>query len=491
MKKFFLKFFTYILIITLYSCGNDSDDNIINFVPDNTIINPEPEIDPTETVLYLEINDFIWENLNQYYYWQNEVSDLSDEYLNNSNTYLDLLKTYSDSENFFESLKYKDDRFSWIRKESSQLENALAGISASNGLIFDVYYKDSSNTDLIGIVRYVLPNSNASETDIKRGDIFTGVNNITLTPSNYIQLLYGNNLTYNLNMAEYTDGVISSTEKIIKLTKVENFQENPIQLSKIINVGEKKVGYLMYNQFLSSFEENLISVFDNFKFENISDLILDLRYNPGGSVNNATYTASMIAGQLNGEIFAKEIWNSKMNDFYQREAPDRLVNLFSNVTSTGKNLPNLNLNKIYVITSNRTASASELLINGLKPYIDVIQIGDKTSGKNVGSITLYDYIDNNGTINPRHNYAMQPVVLKIANGDGFSDYDNGLEPNYEILEDKYNLGIIGDVNEPLLAETLSRISGTSKKLPKLNNNFDRPFFNPLDDRKTKMYLEDF
>ena len=262
MKKFFLKYFTYILIITLYSCGNDSDDNIINFVPDNTIINPEPEIDPTETVLYLEINDFIWENLNQYYYWQNEVSDLSDEYLNNSNTYLDLLKTYSDSENFFESLKYKDDRFSWIRKESSQLENELAGISASNGLIFDVYYKDSSNTDLIGIVRYVLPNSNASETDIKRGDIFTGVNNITLTPSNYVQLLYGNNLTYNLNMAEYTDGVISSTEKIIKLTKVENFQENPIQLSKIINVGEKKVGYLMYNQFLSSFEENLISVFD-------------------------------------------------------------------------------------------------------------------------------------------------------------------------------------------------------------------------------------
>ena len=239
MKKFFLKYFTYILIVTLHSCGNDSDDNIINFVPDNTIINPEPEIDPTETVLYLEINDFIWENLNQYYYWQNEVSDLSDEYLNNSNTYLDLLKTYSDSENFFESLKYKDDRFSWIRKESSQLENELAGISASNGLIFDVYYKDSSNTDLIGIVRYVLPNSNASETDIKRGDIFTGVNNITLTPSNYIQLLYGNNLTYNLNMAEYTDGVISSTEKIIKLTKVENFQENPIQLSKIINVGEK------------------------------------------------------------------------------------------------------------------------------------------------------------------------------------------------------------------------------------------------------------
>ena len=86
---------------------------------------------------------------------------------------------------------------------------------------------------------------------------------------------------------------------------------------------------------------------------------------------------------------------------------------------------------------------------------------------------------------------MQPVVLKIANGDGFSDYDSGLEPNYEILEDKYNLGIIGDVNEPLLSEVLGRISGTSKKLPKLNNNFSKPLLNPIDLRKTKMYVEDF
>ena len=76
------------------------------------------------------------------------------------------------------------------------------------------------------------------------------------------------------------------------------------------------------------------------------------------------------------------------------------------------------MSKVYFITSQSTASASELLINGLKPYIDVIQIGDVTLGKNVGSITLYDYIDNNSlTKNPNHNYAMQPIVLKIANSD--------------------------------------------------------------------------
>ena len=76
-----------------------------------------------------------------------------------------------------------------------------------------------------------------------------------------------------------------------------------------------------------------------------------------------------------------------------------------------------------------------MLINGLTSHIDVIQIGDTTYGKNVGSITVYDYVDNQGTKNPDHTYAMQPIVLKIANSAGFADYDSGLNPNVELNED--------------------------------------------------------
>ena len=74
------------------------------------------------------------------------------------------------------------------------------------------------------------------------------------------------------------------------------------------------------------------------------------------------------------------------------------------------------------------------MINGLAPHINVVQIGETTVGKNVGSISVYDYIDNNGTKNPDHSYAMQPIVLKIANSDGFADYSDGLVPNTVLNE---------------------------------------------------------
>jgi len=95
----------------------------------------------------------------------------------------------------------------------------------------------------------------------------------------------------------------------------------------------------------------------------------------------------------------------------------------------------LNLTKVYIITTKSTASASELVINGLKPFINVIQIGDVTTGKNVGSITLYDSptFEKEG-VNPSHKYAMQPLVLKIVNADGFGDYQSGLVPTFQQAE---------------------------------------------------------
>ena len=119
---------------------------------------------------------------------------------------------------------------------------------------------------------------------------------------------------------------------------------------------------------------------------------------------------------------------------------------------------------MYILTSNRSASASELLINGLSPHINVVQVGTTTYGKNVGSITLYDYIDNNNDIrNPNHTYAMQPIVLRIANSDNFADYTNGLTPDIDLRERTSSFGVLGDPNEPLLAAALNHINGGSAK----------------------------
>ena len=142
-----------------------------------------------------------------------------------------------------------------------------------------------------------------------------------------------------------------------------------------------------------------------------------------------------------------------------------------------------NINKVYILTTSRSASASELLINGLTSHIDIIQIGDTTYGKNVGSITVYDYVDNQGTKNPDHTYAMQPIVLKIANSAGFADYDNGLDPNIELKEDISNMGVLGEVSEPLLSSAINQITGSGKRdykviLP-IENIIDNPKRNYL------------
>ena len=137
-------------------------------------------------------------------------------------------------------------------------------------------------------------------------------------------------------------------------------------------------------------------------------------------------------------------------------------NYFEDSTEEDSSFPSLNLTNLYILTTNRSASASELLINGLAPHINVIQIGGTTVGKNVGSISVYDYIDNNGTKNPNHTYAMQPIVLKIANSVGFADYTEGLIPDIAQVESSTNLGVLGDPTEPFLATALNQISGSAK-----------------------------
>jgi hypothetical protein len=95
--------------------------------------------------------------------------------------------------------------------------------------------------------------------------------------------------------------------------------------------------------------------------------------------------------------------------------------------------------------------------------MDVIQIGDITTGKNVGSVTLYDSPDfGKENRNPNHKYAMQPIVLKITNAAGFGDYYNGLTPTYQQKETLSTLGILGDPSEPYLYLAIGKITGTAK-----------------------------
>ena len=155
---------------------------------------------------------------------------------------------------------------------------------------------------------------------------------------------------------------------------------------------------------------------------------------------------------------------------------------FTSQLGEGETVNSLNLNKVYIITTGRSASASELVINGLAPYIDVIQVGDNTYGKNVGGpAALYDYIDNNRTKNPDHTYAIYCMTFFSANSEDFYDYADGLAPQEELKlkEDIINMGTLGESSDPLLALALKHLTQQSARYKIKKPAF--PLENMLDD----------
>jgi C-terminal processing protease CtpA/Prc len=247
----------------------------------------------------------------------------------------------------------------------------------------------------------------------------------------------------------------------------------------------------MYNGFYAPYDTKLNDAFGYLKSEGITDLVLDLRYNGGGSVSTATYLASMITGQFNGKVFAKQEWNTKANKYFESTNPNGLRNFFTNKIGTTP-INSLNMTKVYILTTGGTASASELVINGLKPYISVIQIGTTTEGKNVGSITLYDSPTFGRTnVNKNHKYAMQPIVFKIVNSEGFGDYFSGLVPTHTLAETISTYGVLGNENEPLLKAAIGKITGTGKMIQRSPGKQFELFMDSksIDGIRNQMYLE--
>lgn len=432
-----------------------------------------------------DINFFIWKGLTNYYLWQKNVPDLAN---NRFSSFEDLylhFRGFTSHESVFESLLYRPiDRFSWIVDDYVALENSFQGINLSNGMEFgNVLYKDGSK-NVFGYVRYVIPNSDAANKGILRGQIFNRVDGKQLTTDNYISLLFGDNTNYTLGFADYNDGNPTSNGNSIALIKTQ-LQENPIAISKVITEGSKKMGYLMYNQFARNYDGQLNAAFANFKAENIDELIIDLRYNSGGSVATATYLGSMITGQFTGQLYSQEIWNDKIMNanspsLFFNNFKDEIRNVDGDEVVLQENINSLNFNKVYFIVSNSSASASELVINSLSAYIDVRVIGRTTRGKQVGSITIYDS-DNarkNGTnLNTNHKYALQPLVLEISNKNGVN-YPGGIVPGsaefpgIKLRENYSDLGILGERSDPLLNATLNYITTGNKAFNKTGNNFN-------------------
>ncbi|PWG04429.1 S41 family peptidase [Polaribacter aquimarinus] len=427
----------------------------------------------------LEVHDFIWKGLNAYYLWQSDIPDLQDNRFSNQSQLNDYLTGFSSPEQLFESLLNRPtDRFSVIVDDYIALENAFQGITLNSGMEFGLVQYSNGSESIFGYVRYVLPSSDAETKGVSRGMIFNTVDNTQLTTTNFRALLFGNNTNFTIGLSNYNNGNPTTNGNTITLSKTQ-LQENPVALKKVFNEGAKKIGYLMYNQFSSSFDGQLNAAFSEFKSQGVTDLVIDLRYNSGGSVKTATHLGSMITGQFTGQLYSKESWNEKVQ---KAITADRFINNFTNqIRNTDRNgnvileeaIQSLNLTKVYFIVSSSSASASELVINSLRSYIDVALVGDTTRGKQEGSITLYDSDNLTRTgdnLNPNHTYAMQPLVLEIVNADDKSER-NGFTPGTTLpgvllKEDYNNLGVLGQKSDPLLDRMITYIISGNKGLYK-------------------------
>ena len=496
MRKIKILLMTCAVLFTLTSCFEDLDDNASSTK---------------------DINDFVWKAMNASYAYKDNIPDLFNDRFETNEDYNNYLNDFSTPEDLFESLIYLPDdvdEFSAIVSNYFDLEQLLQGTSVRNGMAFGLIRLSNSTSDVFGYVRYVMPNSDADAKGITRGMIFNKIDGVNLTADNFTNLLSPN--TYSIGIANYdnngtpdttSDDIIISTDEIISLTK-SAFTENPILTHNVLNVDGNTIGYLMYNgfRFGDSNLTELNNVFAEFAAANVTDLVLDLRYNGGGSVSTAIWLSSMITGQHTGELFFKEKWNSEIQASLESSNPESLINPFvdemvkrntNGDITFQQSINSLNLGKVYVLATQSTASASELVINGLRPYIDVVQVGLITRGKPQASITLYDSNDfSRANANQSHTYALQPLVYESENAAGFAQYYDGLSPSsgFATAERYENLGQLGDINEPFLAVAIADITGTgrsfhtnAKGLEEIaDENFNNPMSSKMiDDRPIK------
>ena len=285
MKKFYISILAGLLLFT--GCFEDFDDTI----------------NPAST---LEIQNFIYRGLNYFYLYKADTPELANDAFLSNDDKNSFLESYGSPEDLFDYLKSDQDRFSFLTDDYVSLENALSGVTLNNGMEFGlVFYPDGSG-DVFGYVRYVLPNSSAASNDLQRGVIFNTIDGQQINETNYNDLLAPD--TYTIGLATFDGVTITPTPTSVTLTKSQ-ITENPIHISQTLTIEGQKVGYLMYNAFTRDFDPELNAVFGEFKNQGIEHLILDLRYNGGGSVETAVDLSSMITGQFNSQVFYTEQWN--------------------------------------------------------------------------------------------------------------------------------------------------------------------------------------
>ena len=304
------------------------------------------------------------------------------------------LTTIQTPDEYISAVKNAKDKWSFTMSYTDMVNLLQNGVS--NGWGFSVAF-DAQN---ILRILYVYDDSAMGKAGVKRGWQINGLNEKLVSAMTDSEI--NSTLTNSTNTFDFIKN--DGSEISIQLAKGA-IVINSVLYSTIYPVGAKKIGYLVFNEFLGSSVKELNGVFDTFSAAGITDLILDLRYNGGGTLGCADTLVGMLAGKTN----ANKIYNSlKYNDKHSKMEYSSTIKRKSN---------SVQLDKLVVITTSSTASASELVISGLIPYLNPTLIGSATHGKPVGMNIAGD---------TKLNIAVAPISFKNVNSQGYTDYYDGI-----------------------------------------------------------------
>lgn len=439
------------------------------------------------------VNGWIYDQMSIYYLWNDNLSKNPNYSLN--------------PDDFFDSILYKynatsnpdGDRFSWIQENYVDLLNDLSGVRSDEiGFEYIFVWADQSKTHYYALVLYPKKGTDAETKGIRRGRFVTKIDDQDITPQNF-KTLFGGIGTKKLSMADWNFNSATSTYNLqnsgdVTIQMQNNYAENPVYKDSVYTINSQKIGYLVYNFFArdkgkdeynnprgpeNEWDQLLMNRLDAMKTQGINEMVLDLRYNSGGAVSSAIALASaLVKNRSTNNLLTTSQYNSIVHNSLLKEYGTNYNKdyFIDKVDGTTIPIPALNLPRLYVLTSGWTASASEFIINGLKPYMNVTLIGETTYGKNVGSISLYEEND------PKNKWGMQPIVVKYFNSLGQSDFTAGFNPNYEVDEfaDLY-LYDLGDTKDPLLGKAISLITGVTRAAS--TKEISTPFRSSQVDRK--------
>lgn len=357
-------------------------------------------------------------HLDDVYLWYKDIVETPQNKLMNSTAYFDSLLVRS------------KDRFSFVSPQGEIDDFFNSGISFSYG-----YSLQRQGTRLR--VLFVEPGSPADFAGLKRGVTIASIDNTSLTqPANDMQYaaLYPSKAeTHLFSIIESDSGVARN----VQMTAA-SIVKSPVLESKVLYDQGRKIGYMVFNDHIRTAEQALINSINSFLDAGIDDLVVDVRYNGGGYLYIADELAAMIGGyRTAGSIFEALIHNDK----YPQKTEDS-TSWFYAYDTESRALPWLNLPRVFVLTSSRTCSASESIINGLSPFMEVILIGENTCGK------PYGFRQKNNC-----NSAYFAIGFSGVNALGKGDYTDGFAPKCQVADDLDRL--LGDPNEKRLSAAMS------------------------------------